>query len=228
MTIASNTDLIQRCQDWLFGRSDIAARVPDFITLFEAKANRSLFCRQMETRAITTIDMGSSEPEFVTLPSDFQTMRRVRLVNTLTPTNGTGAEKPRLRYATGAQIDDLREENPAPGAPIWFSIFGDELELLPTPDQAYSVEMVYRCNIPALGSSSPGGPIATNWLLEVAPDAYLYGTLMEAAPYLHEDERIAVWSAGVTAAFQQLNDLSEKATYDAGPLVMRRRGRGYS
>lgn len=220
-TLSSYNDVLSRCSDWLYGRTDLVAQIPVYITLFEAKANRMLFCRQMESRAIATIDTTTTEPEFLALPLDFQTMRRVRLVNTFATTTGATA-KPRLRYATGAQIDDLRDENPNPGAPVWFSIFGSEIELLPTPDQDYSVEMVYRTYLPGLTASNP-----TNWLLVIAPDAYLYGVLMEAAPYLHEDERIPVWSAGVQSAFEGLNALSEKSTYDAGPLTMRMGRRAY-
>lgn len=229
MTIASNTDLIQRVQDWLFGRSDLAARVPDFITLFEAKANRKLLCRQMEGRVVATIDPTSSDPDFLLLPDDFQTMRRVRLVNSQIPSFGGGKNKPRLKFATGAQMDDLRQKNVPTGAPIWFSIVGNEMELAPTPDFAYGVEMVYRNYLPPLGGEDAlGNLITTNWLLALAPDAYLYGALMEAAPYLHEDDRIAVWSSGVQSAFDDLNQLSDEASFNAGPLVMRRKGCGYS
>jgi hypothetical protein len=218
VSISSYSDLIARCQDWLFGRTDLAARVPDFITMFEAKANRNLLCRQMEARAVAAVDLTSVEPEFICLPPDFHSMRRVRLLGAPT-TNG----KPRLKFATGAQIDDLREKNVAPGVPLWFSIFGAEIELCPVPDNAYSVEMVYRTYLLPLGAVN-----ATNWLLALAPDAYLYGTLMEAAPYLHEDDRIQVWSSGVSAAFDDLNKLSDEATFNAGPLTVRRKGRGYS
>jgi hypothetical protein len=54
-----------------------AARL--FVRMFEAKANRTLFVRQMEARASTPVNMASAEPEFVALPDDFQTMRRIRL-----------------------------------------------------------------------------------------------------------------------------------------------------
>lgn len=226
MTIATYTDLVQRCQDWLFGRTDIALRVPDFITMFEAKANRALFCRQMEARAIAAINIVFSEPQYLLLPPDFHTMRRVRV---LPPASVTSSNKPRLKFATGAQMDDIRQKNPAVGLPVWFTIFGSEVELCPTPDQNYNIEMVYRTYIPALNSTPAGGTLITsNWLLTLAPDAYLYGTLMEAAPYLQDDDRIQVWATGVAAAFKGLNDLSEEATFNAGPLVMRRKGSPYS
>lgn len=218
MTIANVTDLTQRCQDWLFGRADIAARVPDFITLFEAKANRALKVRQMESRVVTTVDLALMEPEFLTLPADFHSMRQVRLLNPTTPPG-----KPRLRFAAGGALDDLRTRYPTAGQPIYFGLFSDQLELVPTPNFAYRIEMIYRTYIPPLGAVN-----ATNWLLSLAPDAYLYGTLMEAAPYLHDDERIGTWSAGVSAAFQGLNDLNQEALYNAGPLVMRRKGSSYS
>lgn len=239
MTIATTADLIQRCQDWLFGRTDLAPRIPDFITLFEAKANRTLKCRQMEMRAVSVIDLTNPEPQFLALPPFFQTMRRVHmkpisspspggsraapgLQNSLSPEGFANPNSaPRLKFATQSQIDDLRNIHLSPGTPIWFALFGNEMELFPIPDFAYQIEMVYRSYIPSLNSNT------TNWLLALAPDAYLYGTLMEAAPYLHEDDRIQVWGAGVQAAFDKLNELSEDALYNAGPLVIRRKGRGY-
>jgi hypothetical protein len=242
--INSYDDLVQRCQDWLFGRVDLAAQIPTFIQMFEAKANRKLFCRQMENRAVTIIDPTLIEPEFVDLPIGFQTMRRVRLVN------GALVQKPRLKFLTGQQMDDTRARFQTAGEPIWFAIFGQEMELCPTPNSAYEIEMVYRAYLTPLGPATPiplhggGGtpaptivippgvpanltPAITNWLLQTAPDAYLYGTLMEAAPYLHDDERIAVWSAGVQAAFADLNALSDEASYNAGPLAWRKKGRSY-
>jgi hypothetical protein len=231
VAIAQYTDLTAAVANWLFGRTDLVARIPEFITLCEAKLNRTLFCRQMEARSTVTLNPLQTGPEFVTLPFDFQTMRRVRVINTFSPSNPTGVDRPRLRFATGAQMDDLRENNTAPGVPIWFTIFGTEMEVLPTPDQAYPVEMVYRQNLPALNTTPTINgiiqPLITaNWLLSFAPDAYLYGTLMQAAPFLRDNENIPIWKGLLDTAVSELNELSEKANYNAGPLVMRRR-RGY-
>lgn len=221
MTIASQSDLIAAVSSWLFGRTDLAARVPDFITLAEAKFNRTLLCRQMETRATLTCSTIAANPERLALPADFQTMRRLRLVNSFSPSNLTGLDKPTLKFASAVQFDELLEKNPAPNAPIWYTLYGSTLELCPTPDQNYPLDMVYRATIPPLTG-------AANWLLTAAPDAYLYGVLMEAAPYLRDDQRIPVWKSGLDMAVQQLNDISEKALVGAGPLTMRRGRRGYS
>ena len=45
-------------------------------------------------------------------------------------------------------------------------------------------------DLPRLSNDVP-----TNWLLEMQPDIYLYGSLCQAAPYLGDDARIATWSA---------------------------------
>jgi hypothetical protein len=186
----------------------LIARVPTFIQLFEAKMNRALFVRQMEARATTVVDTSSTEPEFISLPSDFQSMRRVRLSSV------TG--KPDLVFKSGSQLDEYRTSiaNMA-SQPLYFTIFGDEIELAPTPDSNHTIEMVYRKNIPALASNS------TNWLLTLAPDAYLYGALLESAPYIKEDARIQTWGTGLASALDSLNNLGLTSTFNAGPMQMR-------
>lgn len=194
------TEYRARDQDTVF-----IARIPDFITLFEAKMNRTLLHPMMETRSTTTIDTTSDEPEFITLPSDFQTMRRVRLSSV------TG--KPRLDFKTGTQLDDYRYsiEN-ITGQPVYFTVMGDEMELAPTPNEDYTLEMVYRANISALTSTN-----TTNWLLLLAPDLYLYGVLLEAAPATADDDRIPIWAAGFSTALEQLNNHGFRQSFDSGP-----------
>jgi hypothetical protein len=197
------TEYLARDQD-----TTLIARIPTFIQLAEAKFNRQLFVRQMELRSTALVDLSSSEPEFISLPSDFQSMRRVRLSSV------TG--KPSLEFKSGVQIDEYRFCTADVAAqPRYFTVFGDELELAPTPDAAYTVEMVYRQNIPSLA------PNGSNWLLTLAPDLYLYGALLESAPYIKEDDRIATWGAGFAAALGDLNSLGLTSTFNAGPMTVR-------
>ena len=60
--------------------------------------------------------------------------------------------------------------------------------IAPTPDDDYPFEVMYY-ELPALLSTEN----QTNWLTEYAPQLLLYGTLLEATPFLKNDERIAVW-----------------------------------
>lgn len=216
MALLTNDDLVEAVQGWLFGRSDLASRAPDFIRMCEAKFNRKLDHPKMDQRATATINLNSDEPEFMSLPGDIVYMKRVRIT--------TLPGKPKLKFTTLHQIQHLREENgDATGQPEWFAIVGDEMEFCPTPDQAYGLEMVYRKVVPALAAQGSG----TNWLYALAPDAYLYGALLEAAAFLHEDERITVWANGFEGAITDLNGTGEKQANNAGPLVRRSNRRAY-
>jgi hypothetical protein len=210
-TIASYSDLVAAVTEYLARDQDttLIARIPSFIQLAEAKFNREIYVRQMETRSTTTVDMNSSEPAFIALPDDFQSMRRVRLSSV--------SGKPLLDFRSTIQLDEYRlSSGDVAGQPLYFTIFGTEMELVPTPDAAYTIEMIYRANIPALTSIN-----TANWLLTLAPDLYLYGTLLETAPYLKEDERIQTWATGFKIALDGLNMLGMTSTFNASPLTIR-------
>jgi hypothetical protein len=56
--------------------------------------------------------------------------------------------------------------------------------LAPTPDQSYNFEVLYYERIAPLSSENQ-----TNWLTQNAPNAMLFGTLLQAMPFLKNDQR---------------------------------------
>jgi hypothetical protein len=54
----------------------------------------------------------------------------------------------------------------------------------------------------------------------MAPDLYLYGTLLEAAPYIQNDERLSVWGSAVALVIDQLNSLGDRQSFDSGPSTV--------
>lgn len=72
----------------------------------------------------------------------------------------------------------------------------------PTPDAAYNYEVLYYERIQPLDSSNQ-----SNWFTQYAPQALLYGSLLQAMPFLKNDERIAMWQAQYT---QIMNVLKEE------------------
>lgn len=210
MTITTYATLVSAATEWLARDQDatLISRIPTFIQFTEAKLNRMLFVPQMEVRSTTDVDTGTDEPEFISLPSDFQTMRRVRLSSV------TG--KPALNFLTGTQIDSARYAyDNVTGQPTSYAIMGTEMELFPTPNDDYTIEMVYRANLLALTATS-----TSNWLLTLAPDLYLYGVLLESAPYIKEDGRIQTWGSGFSSALDGLNILGHRQVFDAGPSTI--------
>lgn len=72
--------------------------------------------------------------------------------------------------------------------------------IAPTPDREYPFEVLYYELPPLLDDS-----VQTNWLTEYAPQLLLYGTLLEATPFLKNDERIAVWQQMYDRSAAMLN-----------------------
>lgn len=60
--------------------------------------------------------------------------------------------------------------------------------IVPTPIAAYPWEIQYYQLPPLLGEDNE-----TNWLTDYAPNALLYRCLIEATPFLKNDERIQTW-----------------------------------
>lgn len=89
----------------------------------------------------------------------------------------------------------------ATAQPIFYSDYDYSHWLIaPTPDAAYPFEVLYYELPPLLDDA-----VQTNWLSEYAPQLLLYGTLLEATPFLKNDERIPVWQNMYDRAAAMLN-----------------------
>jgi len=85
--------------------------------------------------------------------------------------------------------------------PLFYSDYDYSHWLLaPTPDADYPFEILYYELPPLLDES-----VQTNWITEYAPQLLLYGTLVEATPFLKNDERIPVWQNMYDRAAAMLN-----------------------
>ena len=62
--------------------------------------------------------------------------------------------------------------------------------IAPTPADAYTFEVLYYERVQPLDASNQ-----TNWFTEYAPQALLYGSLLQAMPFLKNDERMPMWRA---------------------------------
>jgi hypothetical protein len=60
----------------------------------------------------------------------------------------------------------------------------------PTPADDYSYEVLYYERLAPLDTSNQ-----SNWFTQYAPQALLYGSLLQAMPFLKNDERMGMWQA---------------------------------
>lgn len=200
MAITSYTELKTAIANWL-NRDDLTAVIPDFIDLTEADMNRKVRHWRMEKRSTATLDARYTE-----IPSDFMEAIRFHLEVDQRP----------IELLTPLALQQRREQNAnAGGKPQFYAVIAGQLELWPTPDASYTGELYYYGRTPALSDSN-----TSNWLLTYFPDVYLYGSLVHAAPYLIDDQRLGVWSALYQSAIDGINANNEKAKFGGSGLRM--------
>jgi len=88
----------------------------------------------------------------------------------------------------------IREYWPDPAAtsaPLYFCDYDYQHWLVgPTPTLAYSYEVLYYERVQPLDSSNQ-----SSWFTQNAPQALLYGTLLQAMPFVKNDERMPMWQS---------------------------------
>ena len=100
------------------------------------------------------------------------------------------------------------------GAPIGYTITGDNLVLVPPPDGTRFLKGTIYRRFNALSTE-------VNELFRRAPSIYLYGALLEASIYLAENDNVAKWHGLYMSACQGVADSDKADRYGAGPLQMR-------
>lgn len=202
MALTTYAELKASIADWL-NRDDLTSVIPDFISLAEHQMEREVRHYKMIERSNANLDSRYSQ-----VPAGWLETIRFGI---------TSDNTYRLEMVSIDDIIARRERNSdTAGRPQYYSHVGDTFELFPTPDREYATELVYYEQIPALSDSN-----TSNWLLDAAPDAYLYGSLLQAAPYLAEDERIQVWSTLYAGAVLSLNKSSDRTRQSSGNLRMK-------
>lgn len=210
MAIQTYDDLIANVAGWL-NRGDLAAVIPTFVSLFEAQFNKDPRGRIQKSVVISSADIAN---ELSPVPSDYIQMQNLRIPGSQSNPDG-------LDLLTSQQVGQFRLRYNVAGEPLYYAIIGAQLRLLPIPDQQYTFEMEYFSKLPALGTSNE-----TNWLLADHPDIYLYGSLLQAEPYLKNDERIPVWRGLYDSAMEALNTTDDRALFSGATLKMRTRSFG--
>ena len=197
MAITTYAELKTAIANWL-NRDDLTAVIPDFISLAEARIARDLRHWKQEKRVTTDVN-----ERYENLPNDFIEIRQVQ------HTSGGS-----ISSVSSVEMEKLRAASDAGGKPKYVRLTADQLEFYPTPDASYSISMLYYGRIPALSDLEPD-----NWLLRDAPDVFLYGALLQSAPYLVDDARVQVWAGLYQSGIEALNVENEKARV-SGPLSM--------
>ena len=149
--------------------------------------NLPVFIKEAEERILKNVQLsvfrknvtgsGTSGNTYLAAPSDFLTPLSLAVLDS--DSNYT--------YLLLKQVTFIRDYTPAAattGEPLYYGIFDDNTFILaPTPNSNFTFELHYVYRPESITASSDG----TSWLGTNAPDALLYGSLVEAATFLKLD-----------------------------------------
>ena len=170
MALTTNADLQVAIADWL-NRSDLSARIPDFLTLAQLKINRRLSIVEQEILAeITPVAQAT------TLPAD------TKFVISVSDARGRNLEP--------VSMQEILNYEAVGGSVTRYSISGDKIYIAPTPaaDNTEKFRILYSADRDLNNGAS--GPV----LLQ---DIYLNAALQEAYIYLKDDGRVGYFKGMV-------------------------------
>jgi hypothetical protein len=184
----------------------VFAQIPNLITLAERRISRDLKIQGFQAVVVSNMQAGVA---VIPKPDRWR--------ETISMNIGTGTgNNTRVQIFTRA-YEYLRSYWPDQtqvAEPVFYADYNyTNWIFAPTPDQAYPIEILYY-ELPALLDDNN----QTNWLTEYAPNLLLYATLLEATPFLKNDERIPVWTNMYAMAAQALNGEDLKKILDRGAV----------
>lgn len=179
-------------------RTDLTAKLPEFIALAESYMFRELDLREMEISVTGTAVSG-----FIDLPADFGRMGRLT-----TTINGKECN---IDY--NGRTDSYPTTNP-----ITYSQENNKLRLFPaSTNQSY--KLYYTANIAPLSVALP-----TNWLSLNASDLYVYASCLEAAKWVRDGDQVLQLSQMLAPLLDSVRNLSKRrASPNRGGLRIRMR-----
>jgi hypothetical protein len=156
----------------------VVEAIPTFITLCEFEIAQ--YIKTLGQMEVVDSTMNIGNP-VIAKPA------RWRKTVSMTLSNG-GSKQPvllrKLEY-----LNAYAQDVTATGTPLYYADYDFEHWIVaPTPNQAYAFEALCYTRLQPLSSA-----YQTNWLTQNAPNAMLFGTLKQTAPFLKNDARLALW-----------------------------------
>lgn len=139
-----------------------------FILMTENKILRDIDLDVFKRQASANL---STNNRFLTMPTDILTHRYLLL--------RTGGDDYYLEFRDPSFMDEFWPDETAVGLPRYYAVWNQSTFVLaPTPNNNYYVELGYIYKPPQLSPTNP-----TTWISINAPEALLYGCLVQAYSY---------------------------------------------
>jgi hypothetical protein len=199
--ITSYSTLLTEVASWL-ARSDLTAAIPGFVQNFEERFYRNPRNYGQWMHSALSVSFSST----ATVPSDFLALRVAYL---------DGESNRPLQQST---LEQVLQQYPRSisGRPKWIALDGTGFIFGPVPDGTYTLNGTYYAKPTVLRSYASDA--AAHWLIVNAPDLLLYGSLMEAQPYVMNEKRLPLWQAKYAEALDDYRALVKTQNVGLGSL----------
>jgi len=195
-----------------FTYTELQTAIQDFTENSETSfvTNLPVFIRGAEDRIFTLVDLElfrknatstlTIADPYLNVPTDYLAPFSLQIT--------TSNYQDFLEYKDVNFVQQYAIDYGSNATPKYYSIFDvDNFILGPTPNLAYDVELHYYYR-PA--SLTAGAGSATSWLSKNAPNALLYGSLVEAYTYMKgEQDMMQLYEQRFAQEMQRLKDLAE-------------------
>lgn len=159
-------------------RTDLTAKLPDFIQRAEREMARTLPLRAFET-TLTGTSTGT-----ITLPADFDQVELLVL-------NANGREYP-MDYTSPNGVSAY-----VSGNPNRYTILDGVIKFIAPTGGEYTLN--YLRKLVPLSDAAP-----TNFLITEHPDAYLYGAMVQVAMHVRSDEQLSKYAPLFNVVMSQI------------------------
>ncbi len=198
MAIITNYATLQTAVSDYLARDDLTSFVPNFIQNAENKLYRTLNLRNEETALSVAISSGVA-----TVPSDFKALKFAYY-----DTDPVSV----LNWVTLGELYREYPNRADSGTPFLISREGTNFVFGPLSVDG-TLKGVYYAKQDPIRTTDP------SWYATNAPEALLYGALLEATPFIQNDERIPVWQAYFRDIIKTLEDENANAEHSWGSLA---------
>lgn len=208
MAIATYTDLIKQVRLWSNRKDLTDYEIDSFSYMAGSMASQLLRIVPMEHTVVLDVEPGGH----VNIPADFQKLR------SLTWSTGSDKSVP-LELRAWDDFVMMRNANVKHMGTRWFARQGPRWFVAPVPDVAGTkVTCHYYRTMPDIN------PLEQyNWLIDLSPLSYLYGTLHFLYSYVMDEERAEYWRLKFTGELQRLQDINDADEYEGSALAVRKR-----
>lgn len=197
MSISNYAELQTAVSNWLH-RSDLGSVLPDLILLGEKRIFREIRIRDMETAINSTISSG-----VIAVPSDYLDLKFAYI---------DGNPTQQLQRATASQVYTNYPVRASGAKPRLIAREGANFIFGPYPDADYTVKGIYYAEPTSIQSTA-------NAVFTANPDLYLYASLVEAAKYINDEQRLALWDSFYQEA-KNLVNMQENEYGSGGGLAV--------